>query len=57
MGTCCITQRVQPGALWQPKGVGGVGGDGGGSRGRGYIWLIHIVVWQKPTQYCKQLSS
>ena len=18
-----------------------------------YLWLIHIVVWQKPTQYCK----
>ena len=20
-----------------------------------YVWLIHIVVWQKPTQYCKTL--
>ena len=18
-----------------------------------YLWMIHIVVWQKPTQYCK----
>ena len=33
------------------------GDDGVGSSGRGYIWLIHIVVWQKPTQYCKELSS
>ena len=20
-----------------------------------YLWLIHIVVWQKPTQYCKAI--
>ena len=20
-----------------------------------YLWLIHIDVWQKPTQYCKAL--
>ena len=18
-----------------------------------YLWLIHVVVWQKPTQHCK----
>ena len=18
-----------------------------------YLWLVHIVVWKKPTQYCK----
>ena len=24
---------------------------------RGYLWLVHVVVWQKLTQYCKQLSS
>ena len=30
----------------------------GGSRGRGHIYLrlIHVIVWQKPTQNCKQLS-
>ena len=22
-----------------------------------YIHLIHVVVWQEPTQHCKQLSS
>ena len=21
----------------------------------GYLWLIHVVVWQKPTQYCKAI--
>ena len=20
-----------------------------------YVWLIHVVVWQKPTQYCKAI--
>ena len=20
-----------------------------------YIWLIHVVVWQKPTQHCKAI--
>ena len=20
-----------------------------------YLWLIHIVVWQKPTQHCKAI--
>ena len=29
----------------------------GGSRGRRhmYTWLIHVHVWQKPTQYCKAI--
>ena len=21
-----------------------------------YFWLIHTVIWQKPTQYCKAIS-
>ena len=33
-------------------------GEGGGGRFRRegtflYLWLIHVDVWQKPTQYCK----
>ena len=20
-----------------------------------YLWLIHVVVWEKPTQYCKAI--
>ena len=31
---------------------------GGGSGGKGHmcnLWLIHAVVWQKPTQYCKAI--
>ena len=61
MGSRRITQGAQQGALWQPAG----GGGGGGRRGWGgrlrrvgmrvCLWLIHVVVWQKPTQYCKAI--
>ena len=34
MGSCFITQGVQPGALWQPREVGWGGRWEGGSRGR-----------------------
>lgn len=28
----------------------------GGFRGRGHIfWLLHIAIWQQPTQYCKAI--
>jgi len=20
-----------------------------------YLWLIHVAIWQKPTQYCKAI--
>ena len=33
VGSCCTTQRAQPGTLWQPRGVGW-GEWKGGSRGR-----------------------
>ena len=44
-------RELKPGALWQTGGV-----DGVGCRREGtyvYLWLIHLDVWQKPTQYCK----
>ena len=22
-----------------------------------YLWLIHVDIWQKPTQYCKAIIS
>jgi len=22
-----------------------------------YLWLIHVVVWQKPTQNCKNFTN
>jgi len=35
---------------------GGVEREVGRSKGAYvYLWLIHVDVWQKPTQYCRQL--
>ena len=49
---CRVTHGVQPDALRQPRGMGG----GSGGRGHRYnLWLIHVDVWQKPTQYCKAI--
>ena len=57
MGSCCIAQGAQPGVLWQPRGVGLGGGWEGGSRGKGYIYIYGgwVIIWQKPTQYCKAI--
>ena len=43
--------ELKPSALWQPRGVGG----GKFKREGTYVcvWLIHVDVWQKLTQYCK----
>ena len=27
--------------------------DGGGGGTHVYLWLIHVDVWKKPSQYCK----
>ena len=35
-----------------------VGWVGGRLKSKGmnvYLWLIHIVMWQKPTQHCKAI--
>ena len=48
-------------AHWQPRrvGRGGKGWEVGGRfKMEGtyvYLWLTHVVVWQKPTQYCKAI--
>ena len=56
-----MMEGAQPRVLWWP---GRVGCGGGGVEGTfkkegtyGYLWMIHIVVWQKPTQHCKCLNS
>ena len=52
-----MTQGAQPSALRQHRGVNGEG-DEKGFRSEGtyvYLWLIHVAVWQKPTQYCKAI--
>ena len=49
MGSCCITKNLE--------GWDGAGGQGRFKREETYVylWLIHIVVWQKPIQYCKAI--
>ena len=36
---------------------GGLGGEVQEEGTHMYVWLIQVIVWQKPTQYPKQLSS
>ena len=38
MGICCMAQENQTGALYQPRGVGWVGGDGREFQKGGDIW-------------------
>ena len=47
-----MTQGAWLGALQQPRGMGW----GGGFKREGtciYLWLIHVSLQQKPTQFCK----
>ena len=55
MGSWCITQGAQHSTMWQSRWMRWGGGWGEGSRERGhvYLWLTHVVVWQKLTQNCK----
>ena len=54
----CMRQVLGPGALGKPRGMGSRG-RWEGELGWGiYVnpWLVHINVWQKPLQYCKEIS-
>ena len=53
-----MRQVLRAGALGRPRGIG-YGGRREGGSGRGTHvnpWLIHVNVWQKPLQYCKEIS-
>ena len=53
MGSCYTTQKAQPDSQWESGGVG-QGGVGGRFKREGTyvcLWLIHTVVWKKPTQH------
>ena len=41
-----------------PEGVDGKGGGRGIWDGETHVhpWLIHVILWQKPPQYCKVIS-
>ena len=54
MDICCMAQETQTGALYQPGEVGW----GEKFKREGicvHLWLIHVDVWQKPTQHCKTI--
>ena len=54
----CMRQVLGPGALGRPRGIRWRG-RWEGELGWGthvYPWLIHVILWQKPLQYCKVIS-
>ena len=59
MGICCISQRTQTGAMYQPRGVGWKGRWQEGSRGRGCIYTYSgfmLVFDRKQQNSVKKLS-
>ena len=54
----CMRQVLRAGALGWPRGMGWGGRWEGGSGWGTHVnpWLIHVNVWQKPLQYCKEIS-
>ena len=40
MGSCCVTQRVQPGALWQPRWWDSVGSGREAQKGEACVHLM-----------------
>ena len=58
MGICCMAQETQTGALYQPRGMGWGGKWEGGFKREGiyvYLWLIHVEVLQKTTEFYKAI--
>ena len=54
MGSCYITQTAQPSICdnlegWDVEGRFKMEGT------YVYLWLIHVLVWQKPTPHCKAI--
>jgi len=53
---CKRISSLQTGALLKPRGVGWNGKVRRRFKREGTyvrLWLNHVDVWQKPTQYCK----
>ena len=48
-----LRQVLRDGALGRPGGMWEAG-SGWGTHVN--TWLIHVNVWQKPLQYCKEIS-
>ena len=53
----CMRQVLRAGALGRPRGMGWGGRREGGSGWGTHVNLcVHVNVWQKPLQYCKEIS-
>ena len=54
----CMRQVLGAGALGIPREMGWAGRRERGSGWGTHVnpWLIHVNVWQKPLQYCKEIS-
>ena len=53
---CTVTawsRALKAGALGQPRGVGWEGGQDGETHV--HSWVIHVDIWQKPPQCCKEM--
>ena len=48
-------QELKLGLCDNLEGWDGVGGRFKREGTYVYLWLIHVDVWQKPTQYCKAI--
>ena len=57
VGSCCAAQELSLGLCDNREGWEAMRGSGRFRRGGtyAYLWLIHVVVWKKPTQYCKAI--
>ena len=59
MGICCMAQKIQTGALYQPRGLGGGARWEGGSKWRVYmytcVWFV-LRFDRKQQNSVKQLS-
>ena len=55
MVICCMIQGTQTPRVggWEGRWEGGVSGR---DHHPLYLWLIHVDVWQKPTQCCKTIT-
>ena len=55
MVICCMTQRNELGLCNHLEGWKQVGGRFKREGTYVYLWLIHVDIWQKPTQHCKAI--
>ena len=51
------SRALKASALGEPRGMQWEGRWEGGSGWQTHVhlWLIHVSVWQKPPQYCKEI--